>query len=167
MNVSTSASIFGSTRFDVLGDAKYVPPGRKRMHGDAEIGEDFAPLGIDVVEEQHEDVSTVPPARRSAVQKLTLLRPSVVMSSTSRTRWPSRMALDLGIAAKTLGLACARRALAVEPSAIQAAKGIPAVSPPATASNCSNPASCITVEAPNSISVRRTRGNEINRRQSV
>src|SRR6266849_4262494 len=44
---------------------------------------------------------------------------------------------------------------------------MPAVSPPATASNCSNPASRMTIDAPKSISVRRTRGNEISRRQSV
>jgi hypothetical protein len=52
-------------------------------------------------------------------------------------------------------------------SAIQAANGMPAVSPPATASNCSRPTSRIKVEAPNSIRACRTRGNEMSRRQSI
>jgi hypothetical protein len=71
------------------------------------------------------------------------------------------MTLDLGIAAEALGL------LAPSLSAIQAANGMPAVSPPATTSNCSKPASRSTIEAPKSIRVRRTRGNEISLRQSV
>src|SRR6516164_807783 len=44
---------------------------------------------------------------------------------------------------------------------------MPAVSPPATASNRSKPASRMMVVAAKSISVVRTRGKEINRRQSV
>ncbi len=44
---------------------------------------------------------------------------------------------------------------------------MPAVSPPATASMVSNPTSRTIAEAAKSISVWRTRGNEINRRQSI
>jgi hypothetical protein len=44
---------------------------------------------------------------------------------------------------------------------------MPAVSPPATLSKASNPASRITVTAMKSISAARTRGKEISRRQSI
>ena len=52
-------------------------------------------------------------------------------------------------------------------SAMKAAKGMPAVSPPATLSNASNPASRMTVAARKSISVPRMRGYEMSLRQSM
>ena len=66
-------------------------------------------------------------------------------------------------------LACLRTYCigSISRSAIQAAKGMPAVSPPATASMVSNPTSRTIAEAAKSISVWRTRGNEISRRQSI
>ena len=52
-------------------------------------------------------------------------------------------------------------------SAIQAAKGIPAVSPPAIESIVSKPIFCVITEAEKSIKVLRTRGYEINFLQSI
>ena len=112
--------------------------------------------------------STVAPASRSALQKLTLLFPSVVRSSTSSTRWPgSRWPSICALRPKPFGFLRTYCIGNSSRSAIQAANGMPAVSPPTTVSNCSKPASRNTVAAPKSISVLRTRGNEISRRQSV
>ena len=127
----------------LLRHLQHVPPGGERMQRDAEIARGFfCPRERCRRRRTRRQWSTVAPASRSALQKLTLLRPSVVMSSTSSTRspasrWPSICALR----PKPFGFLRTYCIGSISRSAIQAANGMPAVSPPATASNCSKPTS--------------------------
>ena len=141
MNVSTSASVLARICRSLLRPPAR-PPGRQRVQRDAKIAEDFAAVLVDVVEEQHEAVVTLPSASRIALTKFTLLRPSVARSSTSSTRWPGSNCPSIcAPRPKPFGFLRTYCIGRCSRSATHAAKGMPAVSPPATVSILSRPIS--------------------------
>src|SRR6516225_6275356 len=138
------------------------------MQGDAKLAQDLLSLRKNVVEEKHEYVfdNCAGLAQRLAEIHLAATVSGHVLDQEHAIAGLD-MALDLRIAAKPFGFLRTYCIGSIRRSAIQAAKGIPAVSPPATPSNCSKPTSRISVATPKSISCWRTRGKEISRRQSV
>ena len=101
----------------------------------------------------------MPSASRSALMKLTLLLPSVARSSTSSTRWPGINCPSIcAPRPKPFGFLRTYCIGRLSRSATQAANGMPAVSPPATASILSRPISRAMVWTAKSISVERTSG---------
>src|ERR1700722_860564 len=84
-----------------LGDPQPVPPRRERVHGDAEVAEDFWPLGIDVVEEEHEDVVDLGAGMAQGVAEVDLAAPvgGEVLDEEDAVAL-GEIALDLSVAAE-------------------------------------------------------------------
>src|SRR6516225_413444 len=111
------------------------------MQGDAKLAQDLLSLRKNVVEEKHEYVFD---NCAGLAQRLAEIHLAATVSGHVLDQEHAIAGLDMALDLR-----------------------IPAVSPPATPSNCSKPTSRISVATPKSISCWRTRGKEISRRQSV
>ena len=119
----------------LFGHRRDIPPGGERVQRDALGGKARFGVREDAVMKITKVWEISPPAWRIARTNMSFEVPSLARSSTKSTRASSfSSALDLRVAAKALGLLPDVDHGSDSRSAIQAANWIPAVSPPAIAS---------------------------------
>ncbi len=122
----------------LLRDFQHVPPRRQVVELDADLLHQVGAVGEDVVVEEDEaviDRGRLHPAGRAEVDLAAPVGRQIL--DEERLRTVDHLALDLRVAAKPFGFLRTYCIGRLKRSAIQAANGMPAVSPPATWVICS------------------------------